>query len=483
MTVRTRFAPSPTGYVHVGSVRTALYCYLFARHHGGQYLLRIEDTDQTRYVEGAVENLLGVMKTLGIVHDEGPDCGGNKGPYYQSQRLDIYQEKIKILLEKNHAYPCFCTAKRLELMREEQTLLGLPPKYDGHCKTLSPEEVSEKMATEAYVIRLRVPDSGQVVVDDLIRGKVGFQNNTVDDQVLMKSDGFPTYHFANVVDDHEMEITHVIRGEEWLSSTPKHLLLYQFFGWEPPKFAHLPLLLNPDKSKLSKRQGDVAVEDFLKAGYFEEALLNFLALLGWHPSDNREIFSVAELIQEFSLDRVSKSGAVFDREKLDWMNGQYLKSQISWDRYLALVLPHIPKEVLDSLGEAKLHKVLMAVRPNLDKPQDILVHLPIFTTAPQEFDLGSEEVLEILKIDTNTQLFLALRDLLAKSSNELGMEEFKEHLKTIQKEHKIKGKALFMPVRVALSGVVHGPDLAQFAEIMGRQEMIDRLNLMLERLG
>jgi len=483
MTVRTRFAPSPTGYVHVGSVRTALYCYLFARHHGGQYLLRIEDTDQTRYVEGAVENLLGVMKTLGIVHDEGPDCGGNKGPYYQSQRLAIYQEKIKVLLNNNHAYPCFCTAKRLESMREEQTLLGLPPKYDGHCKTLSPEEVSEKMATEAYVIRLRVPDSGQVVVDDLIRGKVGFQNSTVDDQVLMKSDGFPTYHFANVVDDHEMEITHVIRGEEWLSSTPKHLLLYQFFGWEPPKFAHLPLLLNPDKSKLSKRQGDVAVEDFLKAGYFEEALLNFLALLGWHPSDNREIFSVSELIQEFSLDRVSKSGAVFDREKLDWMNGQYLKSQISWDRYLALILPHVSKEVIDSLGEAKLHKVLMAVRPNLDKPQDILVHLPIFTTVPQEFDLGSEEVLEILKIDTNTQLFLALRDLLAKSSNELGMEEFKEHLKTIQKEHKIKGKALFMPVRVALSGVVHGPDLAQFAEIMGRQEMIDRLNLMLERLG
>lgn len=477
-TVRTRFAPSPTGYVHVGSVRTALYNYLFARHHGGQYLLRIEDTDQNRKVEGAVENLLSSMLKLGIQHDEGPDNGGPCGPYYQSQRLEIYQEHIKNLLENGTAYRCFCSSERLDEMRQEQQLLGLAPKYDGTCRALTPEESEKRAESEEFVIRMRVPDDEQIVVDDIIRGKVGFQCSAVDDQVLIKSDGFPTYHFANVVDDHSMNITHVIRGEEWLPSTPKHLLLYRFLGWEAPAFAHLPLLLNPDRSKLSKRQGDVAVEDYFNAGYFEETLINFLALLGWHPSDNRELFSLEELVKEFTLERVSKAGAVFDREKLDWMNAHYLKHNLSYERYVEIVKDYIPEESRSRLGDEKLTKALNAIRPNLEKPSDVAELLPIFSRTPEEFDLTGEEVQEVLGFETNATLFVAMAELLESVSGDLSMDEFKTHLKTVQKEHKIKGKALFMPMRIALSGTMHGPDLAQFAEILGREEIAKRLRGM-----
>ncbi|HLG25336.1 MAG TPA: glutamate--tRNA ligase, partial [Candidatus Gracilibacteria bacterium] len=297
--VRTRFAPSPTGYLHVGGLRTALYSYLYARQNKGRFLLRIEDTDQKRYVEGAVESLINTLTTVGISFDEGPGVGGDHGPYIQSERTEMYREHAQKLIELKAAYPCFCTAERLVQMRERQTAAKKAPMYDRTCLNLSASEIEEKKkAGTPFVIRQKIPHGRKVQFKDHVRGVVSFETSTVDDQVLMKSDNFPTYHLANVVDDHFMQITHVIRGEEWLPSTPKHLLLYEAFGWTPPEYAHLPLLLNKDKSKLSKRQGDVSVESYLEKGYSKEALINFVALLGWHPGAGieKEIFSMEELI-------------------------------------------------------------------------------------------------------------------------------------------------------------------------------------------
>ncbi|MEK6553252.1 MAG: glutamate--tRNA ligase, partial [Bacteroidota bacterium] len=319
--VRVRFAPSPTGYLHVGGLRTALYNYLFARKNNGKFVLRIEDTDRNRYVEGAVKNLISALKWCGLDFDEGPETGGKFGPYLQSQRLDIYQKYIQELIVKGDAYYCFCTHERLEALKEEQQKQKLPQaKYDKHCLSLSKSKIEENLANKIpFVVRLNVVPNQKIIFDDIVRSRVEFESNNVDDQVLIKSDGYPTYHFANVVDDHLMEISHVIRGEEWLSSTPKHVLLYDSFGWERPIFAHLPLLLNPDRSKLSKRQGDVAVEDYRAKGFLKEALVNFVALLGWNAGDDKEFYLMNELIKNFSLERVNKSGAVFDLEKLNWL--------------------------------------------------------------------------------------------------------------------------------------------------------------------
>ncbi|MFA6603528.1 MAG: glutamate--tRNA ligase [Patescibacteria group bacterium] len=347
-TVRVRFAPSPTGFLHIGGLRTALYNEFFARRHGGTFLLRIEDTDQTRYVPGAVENLLRTLEWSGIKPDEGPylDAAGQiqergeHGPYIQSQRLEIYRQYIAELLEKGRAYRCFCTSETLDEMRKNQEVSGRPVMYDRRCRSIKPEDAAARAAAgEKHVIRLLVPAVGHTVVEDAIRGTVSFDNSVVDDQVLIKSDGFPTYHLANVVDDHLMGITHVIRGEEWLPSTPKHVLLYQAFGWIVPVFAHVPLLLNPDRSKLSKRQGDVAVEDYRNKGYLPQAIINFVALLGWNPSGTQEIYAKQELCDKFELGKINKGGAVFNKEKLDWLNREYIK-QMSEEDLLAAVLPY-----------------------------------------------------------------------------------------------------------------------------------------------
>lgn len=332
--IRVRFAPSPTGYLHIGGLRTALYNELFARRRNGRFILRIEDTDRARYVEGAVENLLRTMKWAGLESDEGPylaDDGtvkerGDRGPYFQSARLEIYASRASELVAAGKAYRCFCSPEALEEMRQTQTTAGSPVMYDRRCRKLSAAEAERRAGQgEKHVIRLKVPELGQTSFDDVIRGRVVFENNLIDDQVLLKSDGYPTYHLANVVDDHLMGITHVIRAEEWLPSTPKHLLLYAAFGWTPPVFAHVPLLLNPDRSKLSKRQGDVAVEDYRKQGYLPEAVINFVALCGWNPSAEQEIYSKDELTSKFDLAKINKSGAIFNREKLDWLNREHLK--------------------------------------------------------------------------------------------------------------------------------------------------------------
>lgn len=391
MNVRVRFAPSPTGFVHIGSLRTALYNYLFAKKMGGEYILRVEDTDQSRLVEGAIENMLNAMKWAGVNHSEGvilDDSGkvvqkGEYGPYIQSQRLDIYQEYIKQLLDSGKAYYCFCTKERLDEVRDAQRAAGETAKYDGHCKNLSKEEVEANIkAGIPYVIRLRLPENHTIKFTDLVRGDMEFNTNDLDDQVLMKTDGFPTYHFAVVVDDYLMKITHVIRGEEWVSSTPKHVYLYEAFGWEVPVFVHLPNILNKEKKKLSKRQGDVAVEDFKKKGYLPEGLVNYVALVGWSPEDNQELFTMEELEKAFSVERVSKSGGVFDTEKLNWVNQHYIKD--GDDAYLTdLAIPFLIEDGFITEEEATnkydfLKSMISVLKEKLQYVKEVTEHASIF---------------------------------------------------------------------------------------------------------
>ena len=370
MTTKVRFAPSPTGYLHVGGLRTALFNYLYAKKVGGKLLLRIEDTDQNRGIEDAIEKLISIFKKLNIQFDEGPESSGRNGPYVQSQRLDIYYQHIQILLGTGDAYPCFCSSERLEEVRKLQLKNKKTIKYDRHCLKLDPGEVNKKMANEPHVIRMKVPSNEEVVFYDMIRGQVNIRCEELDDQILIKSDGYPTYHFANVVDDHLMGITHVMRGEEWLPSTPKHVLLYEFFDWKLPKFIHLPLLLNLDKSKLSKRQGDVAVEDYLKKGYLPETIINFVALLGWHPKNEQELFSLQSLEKVFSLKRIQKSGAVFDTEKLNWMNSQYLMA-LPLEEIAEKAKPYFKKTEFDLSDTNKYFKVIDNARSRVNTLSEI----------------------------------------------------------------------------------------------------------------
>jgi len=477
--VRVRFAPSPTGMVHVGSVRTALYNYLFAKKHGGTYVLRIEDTDQSRKVEGAVENLLSNMQRMGIPHDEGPGREGEFGPYFQSQRLSHYKRRVEDLVESGDAYPCFCTPQRLEEMRALQEEKNQTIGYDRKCLSIPSEQAQQRRLSEPHVIRMKVPDDSLIQFKDLVRGDVEVHSSTIDDQVLMKSDGFPTYHLANVVDDHAMKISHVIRGEEWLPSTPKHLILYEFFGWEKPEFAHLPLLLNPDRSKLSKRQGDVAVEDYLKKGYLEEALLNFLSLLGWNPGDDRELMEKEELIQEFDLKKVNKAGAVFDQDKLMWMNSQYLRTRISEERYLELVRPYASLEELKGWDPTVLDRVLLTLRNQLERPGDIREILAFFLKRPEHSQLSEGDCGEILKLESNLILFDFLQSKI-KGLDVLSSDGLRTITRTAQKELSVKGKALFMPIRVALTGATSGPEVFVFAEGLGKEESLKRMEIALQ---
>ena len=383
--VRVRFAPSPTGFLHVGGLRTALYNYLFAKNRNGQFVLRIEDTDQSRKVEGAVENLIATLDWAGIRFDEGPGRGGDCGPYVQSERLSIYREHAEKLVDQGNAYYCFCTPQRLEEVRKRQTAMKLAPSYDRHCRDLPASETQRKReAGESCVIRMKVPVGGETTFDDIIRGKVTIANKVLDDQVIIKSDGFPTYHLAVVVDDHLMKISHVIRGEEWLSSTPKHVMLYGYFGWALPQFAHLPLLLNPDKSKLSKRQGDVAVEEYRAKGYLKEALVNFVAFLGWNPGDEREIFSLEDLVREFSLERVGKAGAVFNVEKLNWMNFQHLRQKPDAE-VLAMLKEYLGSQSTagqNNFSDAYLLEVIGAMRERANFVREFVEKSPYFFEAP-----------------------------------------------------------------------------------------------------
>lgn len=480
-----RFAPSPTGFVHIGSLRTALYNYLFAKKTNGKYLLRVEDTDQTRLVEGALEGMLNAMAWAGINHTEGVMIDenqnvyqkGDNGPYIQSQRLEIYKQYVDQLLEAGHAYYCFCSKERLDDLRESQRAKGETAKYDGHCKSLTKEQIEENLKNNVpHVVRLRLPENHDITFNDIVRGTVTVNTNDIDDQVLMKTDGFPTYHMAVIVDDHLMGVTHVIRGEEWLPSTPKHVYLYEAFGWEAPTFVHLPNILNKDKKKLSKRQGDVAVEDFRKKGYLREALVNYVALLGWSPDDNQEIFSMEELEHAFNLEKVSKSGGVFDVAKLNWMNNQYIKAH-DLDALTELCIPFVVEAGLMSKEEADsrrdwLKLAVETVRESMD-------YLSMF---PDKIKMLLEE--DITEIEEDAKEFMTLEHmmLLAETLEEKinATDEITEAFvgamfKEIQKEKGIKGKNLFMGTRVLLTGQMHGPDINKLLTLLGKAKLINRL--------
>lgn len=478
--VRVRFAPSPTGFLHVGGLRTALYNYLFARHHSGKFILRIEDTDQSRKVEGAVENLISTLEWSGVRYDEGPVIGGPLGPYVQSQRLEIYRHHASELVKRGKAYYCFCTAEWLEELRQRQTAAKERAAYDGHCRSLSAEEVAQRLGRgEKHVIRMRIPLEGAVTFQDLIRGEVSIANEILDDQVLLKSDGFPTYHLAVVVDDHLMQISHVIRGEEWLPSTPKHVLLYQYFGWELPVFAHLPLLLNPDKSKLSKRQGDVAVEDYRAKGYLKEAMINFIAFLGWNPGDERELFSMEELVKEFTLERVGKAGAVFNVEKLNWLNFQHLRRKPD-DELLRLLRTQLSQSGLQesSFSDAYLLGVIGAMKERANFLRDFVDKCLYFYRPPSEYE--SDVVKKRWKPETPAQLKV-LADEFSRLDHPT-KEGFESALHRAAASLGIKNSELIHPLRLALSGMGAGPGLYEIAALLGKEESLRRMNAAIEKL-
>jgi glutamyl-tRNA synthetase len=476
--VRVRFAPSPTGYLHVGGLRTALYNYLFAKKNAGTLILRIEDTDRARYVEGAVQNLLETLQWAGLSFDEGPGKEGSAGPYLQSERLSLYREHANRLVKEGKAYYAFDSAEELAEMRRDREERGLFPKYDRRALKIAPDEVQTKLDRgDPAVIRMRVPDASTIVVEDLIRGSVRFASEQIDDQVLIKSDGYPTYHLANVVDDHTMGMSHVIRGEEWLSSTPKHVLLYQFLGWDLPTFAHLPLLLNPDRSKLSKRQGDVAVEEYRNKGFLPEALVNFVALLGWNPGDEREIFTLEELIDEFSLTRVGRSGAVFDIEKLRWMNTQHFRLK-SDEELFALARPQFQGAHPGTFSDAYYLSVIRLLKERAESVDDLLTLAPYFFEDPKTYDESSRK--------KNWSAEAAGR--LATLRGELaGLDPFTHPFieKTVRDaaaSDNVGAGRLIHPLRLALTGMGRGPGLFELMEVLGREACIRRIEHAVKNL-
>ncbi len=487
MTVRTRFAPSPTGYLHVGGLRTALYSYLLAKKHGGQFLLRIEDTDRERFVEGGIENILRSLYWAGVAPDEGVVLKKDKvaqtgkcGPYIQSERLEIYQKYAQELLDKGHAYYCFCTSERLEQVRQIQQSHKKPTGYDGYCRQIAPAEALERVANgEKHVVRMNMPKEGETVFTDLIRGEIRIKNELVDDQVIIKSDGFPTYHLAVVVDDHEMKITHAIRGEEWISSTPKHLQLYKYFEWEPPQFAHLPLILNPDKSKLSKRQGDVAVADYQAKGYLSEALINFVAFLGWNPGGERELFTLDELIKEFDLNKINKSGAVFNLEKLDWFNREYIK-QLPIKELAEKAKPFFENSKLTTSNE-QLTKAIALERERVVT----LAELPEAIKFVFELPDYPAQLLVWKKSDAET-VKRVLPELI-KLLNTFSVQTWHKTELELKiggwiKQYDHNNGEVLWPLRVALSGQEKSPGPFEIAEVLGKDETIKRLGAAIDKI-
>ena len=482
--VRLRFAPSPTGYLHIGGLRTALYNYLYAKKHGGKFILRIEDTDRTRLVDDAIENLIEALDWAGIDYDEGVYVEDGKivqkgdfGPYIQSERLDTYRKYVDQLLEQGDAYYCFCSKDRIDHLREEQRIKGMVPKYDGFCRSLSEEEIQKKLdAGEDYVVRLKFPKSTDIKFHDEVRGTITINTDDQDDQVLLKSDGFPTYHMAVVVDDHLMNITHIVRGEEWLSSVPKHVYLYEALGWEKPTFVHLPTVLNKERKKLSKRHGDVAVEDFKAKGYLPEGLVNYLALVGWTPDSNKEIFSMEELIEEFSFDRVAKTGGIFDVDKLDWINEHHIR-EYDIESLVELSRPYLEEAgLLDDTTDKELLKLMiLSVRDGLSKLSDLPEHLKIFFG--NDIKPENDDAMEMLKGEQVGTLVEAIREEV-KSVDKIDEEFSTTVMKRIQKSTGIKGKNLFMPTRILLSGQNHGPDLTSIILILGKENILERLDIM-----
>ena len=468
MEIRVRFAPSPTGYPHLGNIRTALFNWLFARHHGGKFILRVEDTDVARRVEEAAEAIIDSLEWLGLDWDE--------GPYFQSQRLPRYQEIARNLVDQGNAYLCYCTPQRLEAMRQEQARRKQPPKYDRRCRELTGEEKAQLEASGVTpVVRFKTPLEGETSFDDLIRGKVTFQNDTLDDFVLLKSDGYPTYHLANIVDDHLMAISHVLRADEWLSSTPRHMLLYRALSWQPPQFAHLPMILGDDRAKLSKRHGADTITDYRKQGYLPEAMLNFLSLLGWSLDDKTELLGREELIKHFTLERVGKTAAIFNKQKLEWMNGVYLR-RLTPEQFSARAVPFLEQELPPEVKRPLDRDYIARITPLVQERARTLAEVPsladFFFLGELKYDpslllKGMDAPLAAGAIKTSRERLQALEpwddasleDVLRPLSAELGLSTGK----------------FFGLLRVAITGRTASPPLFQTMSVLGKQRFLDRL--------
>jgi glutamyl-tRNA synthetase len=474
-TVRVRFAPSPTGYLHVGGARSALFNYLFAKLTNGTFILRIEDTDQSRFVEGALKEIYESLRWLGLQWDEGPEVGGDCGPYVQSQRLDIYHRYAQQLLESGHAYRCFCTPERIAELRAEQEKAKQPSGYDRKCRNLSDDEIKQHLdAGTPHVIRLKIPAGRKVVFTDKIRGPIEYSSDVLDDLVLMKTDGYPTYHMANVVDDHLMKITHVLRGDEWISSTPRHILLYEAFGWNPPEFAHLPIILSADGGKLSKRKGAASVMDFKRAGFLPEALFNFLALLGWSPGDGdvREKMTIQELIDAFSLENVSPKSSVFDEQKLEWMNGLYMAEKSSLDLLPECKSLWVEKNVpAANFSDAYLEKVITLMKVRSKRLTDLVDTTHYFFGDPASYDekaVAKQFTPEAALILQSIHDGLSGMDTLEASSIE-------SCFKSLSESKSISTGKLIHPTRLAISGTSVGPGLYEMMELLGKETVVRRI--------
>ncbi|MFQ9241379.1 MAG: glutamate--tRNA ligase [Lachnospiraceae bacterium] len=480
-TVKTRFAPSPTGRMHVGNLRTALYAYLIAKHEGGKFMLRIEDTDQERFMEGALDIIYRTLAKTGLVHDEGPDKDGGVGPYVQSERQaqGLYMKYAKKLIEQGDAYYCFCDKERLESLKTEVAGKEITV-YDKHCLHLSKEEIEANLAAgKPYVIRINMPTEGTTTFHDELYGDITVENNELDDMILIKSDGYPTYNFANVIDDHLMGITHVVRGNEYLSSAPKYNRLYEAFGWEIPKYIHCPLITNEDHQKLSKRCGHSSYEDLLDQGFLTEAIVNFVALLGWSPSSDNEIFSLEELVKEFDYHRISKSPAVFDMVKLRWMNGEYMK-KMDDDKFYEMALPYL-KEVITK--DLDFHKIAAMVKTRIEVFPDIKDHVDFFEKVP-EYET-SMYVHKKMKTNEETSLQV-LREVqpLLEAQEDFSNDALFEMLSAYAKEHGYKVGYVMWPIRTALSGKQMTPAGAtEILEVLGKEESLVRIQAAIDKLN
>ncbi len=482
--VRVRFAPSPTGPFHIGGARSALFNYLFARKHGGQVVLRIEDTDRERSSKDSEADIMKSLKWLGIEWDEGPDVGGDFGPYRQMERLDIYHKYVEQLFEKGYAYYCYCTEEELEAERQDLMAKGEMIRYTGKCRDLTQED-REGLEAEGRkaVVRFRVPDDETIDINDLVRGEVSFESSGMGDFVIIKSDGIPTYNFAVVVDDLEMEITHVIRAEEHLPNTPRQVLIWQALGAHLPEFAHVSLILGEDYSKMSKRHGATSINQYMEQGYLPEALVNFLALLGWAPEGEEEVLSMEELIAAFDLDRVSKSPAVFDMEKLQWLNGVYIRNS-DLERITALALPYYQaagyaRPEPTSEEYATFTMVTGAITKYLNCLSEVPQYAAVFFE--KEFAFESDEAKELLRDEQVAQVMEALESKL-EALGTLTPENTKKVFKEITKELGLKGNKVYMPIRIALTGAMHGPELNDIIAVLGLEEVKRRIARSLEEV-
>jgi len=472
MKTRTRFAPSPTGFMHIGNLRTAIFEYLVAKHDGGDFILRVEDTDQNRKVDGAIDFIYDTLKLCNIEISEGPNNEGGFGPYIQSERLELYKHYAEELVKMGNAYYCFCTEETLEEMRALADKKKVPFLYDGRCSHLSKDEINEKIKNgEKYVIRQKMPKEGFSIVHDVVYGDIKVENKVLEDQILLKSDGYPTYNFANVIDDHLMNITHVIRGNEYLSQTPKYNLLYEAFGWDAPTYIHVPMVLGEDGNKLSKRNGDASFMDLYNEGYLPDAVVNYLVLLGWSPETNQEVYSMDELIRAFDAKRISKSPSSYDIKKLRWFNQKYIKN-LSDEDYLNFVKPFLKFDVSDK-PEEWVNKLLLIYKDHISYGNEINEVVKIFFN--DEINI-SEENQEFLNSDENIPVVINAYKQELSNITDWNVENIAEVINVVKEKTGIKGKLLYMPMRIKISGVEHGPELPDEIYLIGKEKVIDRLS-------